>query len=104
MAAPFFTATGCFCLASGIHQEQSDNAVTKTHVSLNIIEATLVISIASNTPVESNHISGRTRSTAFCTSLALPDRFFSFTLGREKGSGERPILFLFYRSAVFAGR
>ena len=51
-------------------------------------------------------------------SLALPDRFFSFILGREKGSGEQPIPFcstdpqsgeqpipfLFYRSAVFAGR
>ena len=45
------------------------NAVTKTHMSLNIIEATLVISIASNTPVES-HISGTTQgihATAFCT-------------------------------------
>ena len=39
---------------SGIHKEQSDNAVTKTHVSLNIIEAALVISIVSNTPLESN--------------------------------------------------
>ena len=64
---------------SGIHKEQSDNAVTKTHMSLNIIEAALVISIASNTPVESNHISGRTqrnswrRATAFCTVHALID-------------------------------
>ena len=53
---------------SGIHKEQSDNAVTKIHVSLNIIEAALVIS---NTL---NHISDRTqgiRATAFCTVHAL---------------------------------
>ena len=45
-------------------------------MSLNIIEATLVISIASNTLVESNHISGKTqgiRTTAFCTVHALID-------------------------------
>ena len=55
---------------SSIHKEQSGNAVTKTHMSLNVIEAALVISIASNTPVESNHTSGRTqgiRATIFCT-------------------------------------
>ena len=34
-------------------------------------------------------------------SLALPDRLFSFILGREKGSGEQPTPFLFYKSAVF---
>ena len=65
---------------SGIHKEQNDNAVTKTHVSLNrglnIIEAALVISIASNAPVQSNQISGRNqgiRATAFCTRHALID-------------------------------
>ena len=47
--------------------------LTKTHVSLNIIEAALVISIAS---IESNHISGRTqgiRAMAFCVVHALID-------------------------------
>ena len=61
---------------SGIHKEQSDNAVTKTHVSLNIIEAALVISIASNTPVESSHILVELkgiRATAFCIVHALID-------------------------------
>ena len=40
-------------------------------MSLNIIEAALVISIASNTPVERNHTSGRARATAFCSVHAL---------------------------------
>ena len=40
-------------------------------MSLNIIEAALVISITSNTLVESNHISGRARATAFCSVHAL---------------------------------
>ena len=33
-------------------------------------------------------------------SLMLPDRFFSFIWGREKGPGEQPLPFLFYRSEV----
>ena len=55
----------------------------RTHMSLNIIEAALAISIASNTPVESNHISGRTQgihAMAFCTVYALNDSNWMSTM------------------------